>query len=348
MASGEVYLSTDHIEPALRDEYWRDVTRPIAETSLIADHGDARLAGTLVSRMVGEMLLWRASFNAQAYRRDRRTIEQSGLDQYVVQLVQEGAHVGHFDGVDARAQAGDIYVIDLARPLSSQVDPGASLAVVMPRDGLERVADGRNLHGAVLGADKGTTRLLADYLRGVHRVAAHVSTPQATAVQDALVALLAAGLLDASHGDDVGLATHGTVLRRRIVRYIAGHVTDRDLGPESLMAYFRISRAHLYRVFEMDGGVARFIRARRLDLAYRALVDPRSSGQSIKEIALRHGFSSSDRFVHAIRQRFGMTASEIRMGHAKLAAPAHDLSRLHGYFARYAVVPQPEPGTSDR
>ncbi|RQS68477.1 helix-turn-helix domain-containing protein [Burkholderia sp. Bp8963] len=348
MASGEVFLSTDQVEPALRDEYWRDVTRPIAETTPVADRGDARLAGTLVSRMFGEMLLWRASVNAQQYRRDRRTIEQSGLDHYIVQFVHSGAHVGNFNGIDARAATGDIYLIDLGQPLSSRVDAGASFAVVVPRDRLELAADGRNLHGAVLSASRGITRLLADYLMDMHRVAAHVSAPQAIAVQDAMVTLLAAALLDAPHADGKRFATHGAALRRRIVQHISHHLTDHDLGPESLIAHFRISRAHLYRVFEADGGVARFIRDRRLDLAYRALVDPRSNGQSIKEVALRHGFSSSDRFVHAMRQRFGMTAREVRMGQAKRTAAAHDLSRLHGHFARHAVPPKPTQDTRGR
>ncbi|MGU7784249.1 helix-turn-helix domain-containing protein [Burkholderia sp. PU8-34] len=345
MASGEIFLSTERIEPALRDAYWREVTRLIAETTPVAEHSDARLAGTLVSRMLGDMLLWRASFNAQQYRRDGRTIEHSGLDQYVVQLVQSGVHAGNFNGVDARADAGDIYVIDLGQPMSSRVDAGATVAVVVPRDEPERAAGGRNLHGAVLKANNGITPLLADFLVGLHRVAAQVSPTQAIAVQDAMVTLLAAGLLDAPHAAGKHVVTQGAALRRRIVQYIAHHLTDRDLGPDSLIAHFRISRAHLYRVFEADGGVARFIRERRLDLAYRTLVDPRSKGLSIKEIALRHGFPSSDRFVHAMRQRFGVTAREIRTGHGKRATAAHDLSRLHGHFARHAVPLAPSPDT---
>ncbi|PVX85623.1 helix-turn-helix domain-containing protein [Paraburkholderia unamae] len=337
MASEEVFLSTEQIEPALRDQYWRDVTQPIADTTAVARRGGARLAGTLVSRMFGEMLLLRASFNAQEYRRDRRMIEQSSLDQYIVQFVQAGSLVGNFAGIDAQAHAGDIVVVDLGQSLSSRVDEGASFAVVVPRAELERATGGRNLHGEVLSANKGITHLLADYLVGMHRVAAHVSAPQAIVVQDALVMLLAAGLLGAPHAGGERISTQSDALRRRVVQYITHHLTDHDLGPESLIAHFRISRAHLYRVFEANGGVARFIRDHRLDLAYRALVDPRSSGQSIKEIALRHGFSSKDRFMHAVRQRFGVTVREIRMGDSKRKTIAHDLSCLHGHFARYAV-----------
>ncbi|WP_431824014.1 helix-turn-helix domain-containing protein [Burkholderia sp. F1] len=347
MASGEVFLSTERVEPALRDEYWRQVTRPIVDTTPIAGHGDARLAGTLASRMLGELLMWRTSFNAQQYRRDRRTIQQSGFDQYVVQLVRSGSLVGDFNGVEVRACPGDIYIIDLGQPLCSRVDAGESVAVFVPREGLEKASGGRDLHGVVLHANRAITRLLADYLVGMYELGEQASPAQAIAVQDAMVALLAAALAEAAAPAGRRPVTHGAALRRRIVQHISQHVTDRDLSPDTLMTHFRISRAHLYRVFEADGGVARFIRDRRLDLAYRALVDPRSNGQTIKEVAFRYGFSSSDMLVRAMRQRFGATAREIRTEHGEHFEAAHDLSSLHVHFARHAVPVIPLQGSRD-
>ncbi|RQR61062.1 helix-turn-helix domain-containing protein [Burkholderia sp. Bp9126] len=338
MASGEVFLSTDSVEPALRDEYWRQVTRPIVDTAPIAGHADARLAGTLASRMLGELLMWRTSFNAQQYRRDRRTIQQSGFDQYLVQLVRSGSFDGNFNGVDVHAGPGDIYIIDLGQPMVGRVDAGEAVAVFVPREGLEKASGGRDLHGVVLSAKRAITGLLADYLVGMYALNEQVSQAQSVAVQDAMMALLAAALSGAESPGGKRPGAHGAALRTRIVQHIAQHVTDRTLGPDALIAHFRISRAHLYRVFEADGGVARFIRDRRLDLAYRALVDPRSTGQTIKEVAFRYGFSSSDMLVRAMRQRFGVTAREIRAAHREHVAAGHDLSSLHIHFARHVVT----------
>ncbi|WDD96157.1 helix-turn-helix domain-containing protein [Burkholderia sp. FERM BP-3421] len=347
MTSGEVFLSTDTVEPALREGYWRQVMRPIAEVeradgepvagSPAEGHDDAGLAATLASRMCGDMLLWRASVNAQHYRRDSRTIQQSGLDQYWVQLVQAGVHAGDFNGAAARAEAGDVYVIDLAQPMSSRMDAGASVAVIMPRAELDRAAAGRNLHGALLKAGAGLTPLLADYLVGVHQVAARISARQARVVQDVLAALLATALSDTPRPSGGRAASQSAALRRRLVHYIAEHLTERELSPESLVARFRISRAHLYRVFEADGGVARFIRERRLDLAYRALADPDGKGESIKAVALRHGFSSGDRLVQAMRRRFGVSVREIRTEAGPPEGTGGDLARLHEHFARFVV-----------
>ncbi len=78
------------------------------------------------------------------------------------------------------------------------------------------------------------------------------------------------------------------------------------------MQVFRLSRSHLYRAFASDGGVAKVIRDKRLDRAYRILVDRGDKPVSLKEIAYRCGFHDGTQFTHAFKARFNMTPRDAR------------------------------------
>lgn len=68
----------------------------------------------------------------------------------------------------------------------------------------------------------------------------------------------------------------------------------------------------------MDGGVARIIRNKRLDRAYRILVDERGRHVSLKEIAYRCGFHDGTQFTKAFKVRFGMSPKDARESDATL------------------------------
>ena len=45
---------------------------------------------------------------------------------------------------------GDIAVFDLTCPMSSEVQPGLPLTIMLPHERLEMAVEKRNLHGAML------------------------------------------------------------------------------------------------------------------------------------------------------------------------------------------------------
>src|SRR5690625_4184332 len=85
-------------------------------------------------------------------------------------------------------------------------------------------------------------------------------------------------------------------LRQRVLRYINQNLADPELSPRSIMQHFRLSHSHLYRAFEGDLGVARIIRNKRLDLAYRTILLNKHKPLSIKELAFKCGFSPRSQF----------------------------------------------------
>ncbi|GGC53287.1 hypothetical protein GCM10010994_10430 [Chelatococcus reniformis] len=330
----ELLLTTDGVEPRLRNEVWRAITQPVFETTLHPDGRDTVLRGSVRSRPLGSLLIGRTSFNAQRYRRDRRVIAQGGLDHYLVQLLVAGSLHGDCDGRPVAAAPGDIFVLDLARPLLTHVSSGSRMTVVLPRQQVDKAAGGRSLHGLVLDARSPMTQVLADFIVSLSSMAAELDREDALAIEEAAIELIASGL--ARHAPP-GLAADPAllpVLRRHVLAFVDAHLADPGLGPAELMRRFRISRAHLYRMFAAEGGVARLVRERRLDAACRELL--RGRRRPITDIALSLGFSSSSQLLRAFRARFAMTPSEARREGMALALAGQPLVDLQEHFAAYA------------
>jgi AraC-like DNA-binding protein len=320
----EAFISTDGIAPSLRNDYWREVTRPFCDTTVVSSDKGATLEGTMRIRHLGGLTLGATTFNAQRYKRDRPTIARSGLDHYLVHVVVAGSIHGDFDGRDVVAGPGGICFIDLARAYHCQVDAGQRLAMTVPRAGINQALGARDLHGLVLQAGNPMTRLLKDYLCGFHAVSGQLSASEDAAALEALGTLLSAGLVTAAPVEHSPTSVLGQALRMRVLDYIDHQLTQPDLGPERLMQRFRVSRAHLYRVFADLGGVAHVIKRKRLDAAYARLVDPRHAAQPASQIAAHFGFRDMARFRESFIARFGLAPDEASDSGRRGCPPATD------------------------
>lgn len=339
MAHTDIRISTDLIEPSRRDDYWREVTRPFCET-LRASHADAPpLEGTMLIRHMAGLTLGSTKFNAQRYVRDKRTIAQGGLDHYLVHVLAAGSIHGNFAGRDVVAAPGGICIIDLARTYECEVDAGMRLATTVPRAGIEKLLGGRDLHGVVLKAGQPITRLLVEYLKGLHAVSADLSASEGIAVQDALTSLLTAGLANAPLAQAEPKSVLGRALRERLLVFIEKHLSHPELGPELLTQHFRISRAHLYRAFAEDGGIVNVIRSRRLNASYRALIDPSRATWTTAKIANEFGFSDVGKFRKAFAASFGVTPDDARAQGHFVASPADGAGQLSTHFAAFREPP---------
>ena len=363
LTRNEVYLSTDLVEPELRTEVWRAITRPFFETTPSPDDPQAPLAGSLRSTVVGSLLIGPTTFTAQQYRRDRGVILQGGLDQYLLQLFITGRLQGDCDGRPITVAPGDICVFDLARPLSSQVSAGSTSSIMLPRCLMDRAADAVSLHGRVLKAKEPVTRLLAEFILSLSGVAEAFPAADIQAMEEAAIRLLTTGLATKRNGEPIDDHFEDPalepVLRRRLLDFIDANLADRQLGPALLMERFRVSRAHLYRMFAPDGGVARVVRERRLDAAYRLLTDHRASSRPLTETAYRLGFAGSSQFTRAFRSRFGLSPRDARQDRSLISDTDSGLLGLQDRFRRYAeqlgaphqptdASPSPPPGTGER
>ncbi|MFV0801066.1 helix-turn-helix domain-containing protein [Brucella anthropi] len=311
----ETSISTDMIEDKLRNEFWRAVLKPMYE--ITDENGNYQFSGSVVARSLGSIQIGATSFNSQNYKRAPKLIAQGGLNQYVLQLITGGDLIGDFNGVEVVAKKGDVVVIDLTQTVESRASSGSRITVMIPREELEKVVGWRNLHGLVMPGDAPMTRLFFTYLQSLQSLSGELDRAEAQSAQDAMLTLLGAGMNGAEGGAIESLPIN-LPMRKRILAYIDDNLSDPLLGPHLIVQNLRISRSGLYRAFDMDGGIAKIIRDKRLDHAYRILIDERGRHVSFKEIAYRCGFHDGTQFTKAFKVRYGISPREARETDARL------------------------------
>ncbi len=101
--------------------------------------------------------------------------------------------------------------------------------------------------------------------------------------------------------------------RQAILAYIDRHLADPHLSVAGIASAFGLSSRTVHKLFEGEAmTVARAIWDRRLDRCRSDMADPCFAAHSITEIAHLWGFSDSQHFSRAFRQRYGLTPRDYR------------------------------------
>lgn len=103
------------------------------------------------------------------------------------------------------------------------------------------------------------------------------------------------------------------VARARITamkRHLDGRLREPGLGIDSLLATFGTARSTVYRDFQADGGVERYILSRRLDRAFADLAGSAGHRGVVRKVSEAWGFESASHFTRLFRERYGMTPGE--------------------------------------
>lgn len=305
------FLSTDMVDSKVRDEFWREAIKPVYEVTGNADENVRGFRGSLSWHRMGSLLVGRSSFNSQHYRRTKRTILQSGLDHYIVNVAVTGTMHGNFNGIDVLVEPGDIHIVDLSQTSSGSTTTGTRISINIPRNELDKLVGWRNIHGVVLKSHLPMTKLLSEYIQAIVSTQANLNAAEAIGIKDVFLSLLASSI-NGSNSDLTGDRLPGLTMRRRIIVFIEDNLTSPRLGLQSILQHFHISRSNLYRIFEADGGVARVIRDKRLERAYRMILFNRDKAHSFKEISYRCGFNDPSQFTKAFKSLFGVAPNAVR------------------------------------
>lgn len=338
---GSFYLSTDMVESAVRDDFWRETSSLIYEVTP-EENSVAGLSGTVRSRLLGNLVLGNTSFNTQFCRRSRSLITRTDLDFYLLQLVLAGEYRGDFAGKDFHARPGDMFIMDLTKPLNSKKEAGARLTIVIPRKDFGQSLASKNLHGVILPGHVAVNRLLFDFVLSLDGQLENLEDHVMPGVQESLMLLLRTSLSGATltHEQFMSISLS---LRKRVIDYIDQNLCSPDLGPQSIMAHFRLSHSHLYRAFEPDKGVAKLIRDKRLDMAYRLILNKRGHKLSLKELAYDCGFPSRAQFSRFFQERFGIAPKALR-GLQEAVPQGSDSSILFHEYLAARIPSAADPG----
>ena len=295
------------LTPVENFEHWRDGLASLFE-ALPPDFEADSFRADLTTYNLGSFLLGLSSASPQMFRRDRQLASAVGIDHLVVQLYVSGECEFEADGLAARGKTGDVVCFDMSRQMRSRTSPLETVSIVIPRELLRlapRTLD--TLHGAVLDGDTTFGTLLREHLISMARVAPRINANESRLAAEVTATLVSASLSAAVSGrGPVGDDLVGGSLQA-IQSYIERNLNNPALSPEMLMRHFGLSRSALYRTFEALGGVAEYIRGRRLDRAFLRLNSAGTGRGSVSKLAFACGFSNETAFSRAFRQRFGMS-----------------------------------------
>ena len=305
-------FDTRALVPGEQASAWTETISSIFDVTLGAEDVSRGYAARVEGALIGPHVIGRVQAGPQLFIRSGFRSYTDGLEGYVVQSFGRGA-VRAANETTPLAGQGQLFAIDLRRPLETVNTDFDLVSFFLPRDVLERGhASGPHLmatsQDSVLG--RMTAQFLLSFQGGVRQMDAEEAQTAANAALE-LVAECFRGetrrsLTETSHR----LALLDTVRARISALLDLGDAVDID----ALSRWAGCSRATLYRVFEPIGGVAEYIRHQRLGRVLKdfASHDPVIQAQSIGEIANRHGFGSDAHFSRAFKAVFGLSPSDAR------------------------------------
>lgn len=280
--------------------------------------------GSAYTYLIGSVAFGGTRVDALAYDRTQERIEADHIDHILIRL----------DFTLERPE-GVLRVIDLSQPICLPLAPMDCLCLFVPRDVMEVAAPGvERLHDRFV--DEPRSEILASLMRGLAKAAPTLTPSDAGMVVEALLSAFAISLAtppDAENRTDV----RDTALLRRAQRHVDANLSSRDLTPEHIASALGISRTSLYRLFKDLGGVADYVRRRRLRRVQSVLTLPGET-RRISEIAFEYGFKDEATFSRAFRRAFGYTATAARATGTRLTDP-----KLIGEDARLDLSPPDRP-----
>jgi AraC-like DNA-binding protein len=309
---------------------WHDVFRPVFEISAGSDAQGGDGFGAWATRAAAVSI---AQHGPTDLVRDPRHAGARSFDQIAFRLILSGSIEIHHAGGTARAYPGSLLVFDLQRPFRLLYGEDGSqtseMTLWLSPLRLRGIPD-ENVHGRLLSGTSAVA-VFSSALQTLAGEAKRIGTAALGDVTDG-IAGLAVNLLATGGAVSPPVAIELESFTT-ICSFIDNNLNARNLSPTSLARTFGLSRASLYRLFEPVGGVASYIRSRRLERVRDAIKEPGLMNRRIAPVAYGSGFKSIASFNRAYRQAFGETPRQSR-GSPSCASPIGALDKRMGPLAR--------------
>ena len=308
-------FNADQMQTDANVAAWREAVATLFDIDELAAGEPGPFRADLTSYAMGPVLIGLSRASGQRFRRTSETIARSGVDHLILQLYVTGGFDGLAGVRPIRVRAGDICLFDLAQTLETTATAFENVTLVVPRpmfgSHLLRVDD---LHGLVLPGSGVIARLLAGHLGALLEFAPRMTLDECQSVIEGTVSLLAACLrneLERVESDtEHSVAASPSLIRIR--QHIEASLASEELSATSIAAHFGLSRASLYRLFAPVGGIAEYIRSRRLHRAFFDLANSGARGPRISEVARRWQLGTDAHFTRSFKAAYGITPRAAR------------------------------------
>jgi AraC-like DNA-binding protein len=302
---------------------WRELCSPFFEVSPI---NTERMQAPLSGRFwrIGPLVFWRTTCGGQILRRTVHQLSEFG-EHVLISRYDSGRAIGSTERVPFQTRAGEVVIRDLSRPFSALQFPSIVESVLVPRHFI--CSDREELPTlSVFGPNElATSSLCRLFLETFRSLRASTMGVPSNIVERVLLTVREA-ILKPRYPANVRRASREAQLRA-IQTYIEQNLSRLDLSAEDVLPRFGVSRATLYRMFEVYGGVRNYIVDRRLFHALLELSGQGTCRGKIQRAAKHWGFSSAANFNRSVQHVFGGAPGALFRAPPASEASEHDVAR---------------------
>ncbi|TCK19949.1 helix-turn-helix domain-containing protein [Pseudonocardia endophytica] len=302
--------TTREVPPSQRAEYWTELVSGFHCRMRFEFAQRGNFDGTTVRQRTRNYQLvgWRS--DEDTIGRTAHGIRTDPDDDYRLIFPVRGTMALRHAGVETGLRPGRAGLAPMSVPLQIWQGGGTEAFVLTaPRCEFDRRLPDGAPRVTALDVSSGLGRLVGDLAVGLFEERDALDRRQFDAVSDRLVELVCLMLLGEDRPGNETLAD----LERTLRRYAREHAGDRELNPHTMARAVGWSLRQIQLALKQSGITpTALIREERLLLARDRLRGLPHERESITDIALQLGFSSTGAFSTAFRERFGMRPRDIR------------------------------------
>lgn len=240
----------------------------------------------------------------------RNAQRRVGLDHWCLSTVTKGP-VGYENSDNEIAVApGHLLLHSYADPFSGVMENTHYSSLFFARDDFWDIAEhlDRGAHQLVQGP---MAQIVRDFMLSMIARADGLTMADAPALNDAFGNLIRALVINNPTALEAAKAPIAAAQFDRARRFINANLKTPGLTPDAVCANIGVSRRQLFYLFEQHGGVATYIRNRRLAACYAALAKA-EDGKQVSSVAYDYGFTNVSSFYRQFAARYGFGPGEAR------------------------------------
>lgn len=305
--------TTDVVAPAARLDYW---VGAICEAFLEMDCSSREAPvfdGVLRSLAVETLVVNQVRASMQdVYRTPAGIARSRHLPFYLIGQADTAWHMRQ-DGQVAHLRAGDVVLVDSARPYELHFPEGVGcVSLQLPRAWVGQWLAQAEVRGPrVAWRDQGWGQSLGALAVQLARDPASAQALPPALLSDHLGALLCAALEPpAAPAAPAGLGLHA-----HLCALLRGRIDQPGVSAQALAQEAGVSLRTLHRAFAAQGGTfAGTLRQLRLVRAAQLLRRPQLAHVAVAEIGRRCGFADASHFARVFQHAMGMSPAQWRRG----------------------------------
>jgi AraC-like DNA-binding protein len=262
----------------------------------------------------------------------RNAQRRAGLDHWCLSAVTKGP-VGYENGDnEVMVSPGHLLLHSYADPFSGVMEHTHYSSLFFARDDFWDIAEHleRGAHQLVQGP---MAQIVRDFMLSMVARADGLTMADASALNDAFASLIRALVTNNPTAVEAAKAPIAAAQFDRARRYINANLKMPGLTPDSVCTNVGVSRRQLFYLFERHGGVATYIRNRRLAACYSALARA-EDGKQISSVAYEYGFTNVSSFYRQFAARYGFRPGEARAAARSGQLPAREQATFLDWLQR--------------